>query len=157
MSEEQNNQPFSDPNKPAPPVGWQPSVPQEAQQQVQQQVQQQAQMLPQSEDNRRPEASQQQDKQAEHGKKESFSIFGKNGRWLWFAGGVFFVLFGVLITLLFNLGKEPEVRNDALKWALIGMAIGLVLNIITVTMLGGMDAFMGQYAGTTQNSSGSLF
>ena len=83
------------------------------------------------------------------------SLLGPNYRWLWFAGGVLFVFIGVAIAFAFNFRKPQNVRNDAIKWAFIGMVIGMVINTITLVMAGGMDTIMSPVI--TGQTSGGVF
>ena len=80
---------------------------------------------------------------------EQKSLFGPNGRWLWFAGGVLFVLIGVALAALFNLGKPEEQRNDAIRYALYGMVIGIIINTITFFTLGGSAILFGTGTATS--------
>lgn len=89
---------------------------------------------------------------------ENRSLFGRNGRWLWFGGGVFLVLIGVVLAWLFNMRKPAELRNDAVMYAVYGMIIGVIINMFTLYSMGGMDLLMGTGAGAGASSSGgSIF
>lgn len=87
---------------------------------------------------------------------EQRSIFGPNGRWLWFAGGVLFVIFGVLIAALFNINKPAVQRNDAIRFAAYGMLIGICINIITAFMTGGLAFLLGDGL-SASTPQGSIF
>lgn len=221
MAEEQQNQgPFSDPNRPAPPAGapvppagvprsytspdqGQPQDQAQSPGQVQPQVQapgqasgwvqpqDQGAALPESQlpgaagqnaefphapgrDSWRQDSGEREDQQQGYyqqpdlrqGKdpsgpdyQQSYSVFGPNGRWLWFAGGVLLALIGVIIAVLFNLNKPAHVRNDAVKYAAWGMLLGFVLELVMLYLMGGTEgiyAFFG-FGDLASSGGGSVF
>ncbi len=93
-----------------------------------------------------------------NGSQLSSGLFGPNGRWLWFAGGVLFAIFGVLIALLFNMGRSASVRNEAVKYAAWGLLVGVIIELLLMYALGGVDAFYSLLGYPTgSSSSGSVF
>lgn len=163
MAERQQNQgPFSDPNRPTPPAG----VPESA---VQDQggTSQPGEPAPAQPDQptySRQDAPNRQlneghpTRQNPEGARPS--VFGPNGRYLWFAGGVLFALIGVIAAVLFNLNSPPSVRSDAIKYAAWGMIAGLLIELFLVTFMGGPDGFLslfGMQGQTASPSGGSVF
>ena len=106
-----------------------------------------------SEEPQQPQQQPQSPQPHQPGERESF--FGPNARWLWFAGGVVFIAFGVLFAYVLNLRKSKEDREDAMKWALLGMAIGFAMNIFFLMSAGGIDTLFG--TGATSPSTGGIF
>ena len=162
MPEDQQNQgPFSDPNRPAPPAG----VPQGTTQETGS-ADQPAEPTPaQPEQPARPPSDvpsrQAGDmrfaKQVPDGARPS--LFGPNGRYLWFAGGVLFALIGVLFAVLFNWNRPASVRYDAIKYAVWGTIAGIAIEVVLVTFMGGPEGFLSLFGfqDTTAASGGSVF
>lgn len=90
--------------------------------------------------------------------QQSSGLFGPNGRWLWFAGGVLLGLIGVVLALLFNMGKPAANRNDAVKFAAWGMLAGFVLEVVTLYMMGGAGLLYSMLGiGGSPSGGGSVF
>lgn len=102
-----------------------------------------------------PRSEQHSSGQPSGSEQPAFNLFGENGRWLWFAGGVVLALIGVIFAALFNMNRPTEIRNEAVKYAVWGMLLGAVLELIMFSSLFGLDAILG--TGAASSSSGSIF
>ena len=85
---------------------------------------------------------------------------GFSGRnWLWFAAGMLFAIFAVIAAVLLTMNKEPEQRNEAVRYAAWGMIAGLVVELVVVYAISGTDGVLNLFglSGQSSSSSASLF
>ena len=152
MSEEQQDSRAQRSDAPVPPPGVvQAGQPlQQGSQQAEQPLQQATPQTEQPLSQTAPQA------RSQNSQGSGGSLLGSGNRWLWFAGGVLFVLFGLLLAWILNLRKEPAERNEAIKWAAYGMLVGMAINVVTLYATGGVDLIMSQGA-SSSSSTGSIF
>ena len=62
----------------------------------------------------------------------------------WFVVGFLGNIIGMLLAWLVNIDKAPQVKSDAIKFAVIGFVVAIALDIILFVFMGvAMTAFMG--------------
>ena len=59
-------------------------------------------------------------------------------KFAWLVVGALLGIPGIIIAWLVNVDKMPQVKSDALKFAIIGFVIWIVLGIIMGLLIGGM-------------------
>ena len=70
----------------------------------------------------------------------------------WLVVGLLIGIPGVVIAWLVNVDKMPQVKSDAVKFSLIGLAISIVLGLLLSFAIGGLfvamlSSAMGGYGG----------
>ena len=56
----------------------------------------------------------------------------------WFVVGALLGIGGIVVAWLANVDKMPQVKNDAIKFSIIGFAVWVVLGIVISLVIGGM-------------------
>lgn len=63
-------------------------------------------------------------------------------KFAWLVVGALMGIPGLILAWLVNVDKMPQVKNDALKFAIIGFAIQIVLGFLFALIMGGMVSAM---------------